>query len=172
MVFAIQGYKRGYVIKGRIQHGCYGCFSTCNIVTIYYCHRSLATAILEQSIAVSTNNSKVLNTHLPYTYHATLVSYHESRIHSFLCLIEKRRSSNIKKNVQKILKYISESSPNFTFIEQYLCIIPEHQQLKQKSGQRMYFVQPNILVSFFSARNDSFGFGGRETKWQPNLYCY
>ena len=32
----------------RIKHGCYGCFSTHNIGTIYYCHRPLAPAILGQ----------------------------------------------------------------------------------------------------------------------------
>ena len=38
-----------------------GVFSTHNIGTLYYCHHSLATAILGQSITVSTDNSKVLN---------------------------------------------------------------------------------------------------------------
>ena len=41
----------------RIQHGCYGCFSTRNIGAIYSCHRPLAPAILGQSITVSTRNS-------------------------------------------------------------------------------------------------------------------
>ena len=38
-----------------------------NIGTIYYCHRPLAPAILEQSIIVSTCNSKVLNTPLAFS---------------------------------------------------------------------------------------------------------
>ena len=48
----------------RIYHGCYGCFSTRNIGTIYYSHRPLAPAILGQYITVSTRDSKDLNTPL------------------------------------------------------------------------------------------------------------
>ena len=47
----------------RIQHGCYGCFSTRNIgksITV----NPLAPAILGQSITISTRNSKVLSTPL------------------------------------------------------------------------------------------------------------